>query len=81
MGENLLWVTDAKYLNEYKIAVTFNDGLQKVVDLKNQLYGTIFEPLKNIENFKKFNVSDWTVEWDNGADLAPETLYYLNNNQ
>ncbi|GHT01015.1 hypothetical protein FACS189421_13520 [Bacteroidia bacterium] len=41
------------------------------------LYGEIFEPLKDIDNFKKFHVSDWSVEWKNGADMAPEFLYTL----
>ena len=75
--EDLLWVTDAKYVDGYKIALTFNDGIQKVVDLENHLSGKIFEPLKEKDNFMKFFVSDWTIEWDNGADLAPEYLYSL----
>ena len=74
---NLLWVTNAQYLNDYKIALTFNDGLKKTVDLEEHLSGKIFEPLKQIDNFKNFSVSDWTIEWKNGADMAPEFLYSL----
>ena len=73
----LLWVTDAKYVEDYKIAVTFNNGLQKIVDLEGHLSGGIFESLKKKDNFKNFFVSDWTIEWSNGADLAPEFLYSL----
>ncbi|GHT51380.1 molybdopterin-guanine dinucleotide biosynthesis protein MobA [Bacteroidia bacterium] len=73
----LIWVTDAKYVKDYKIALTFNDGLKKTVDLATHLYGDIFEPLKDIDNFKNFSVSDWSVEWKNGADMAPEFLYAL----
>jgi hypothetical protein len=73
----LIWVTEAKYLEDYKIALTFNDGLKKVVDLKSHLNGKIFKPLNNIENFKRFYVSDWTIEWSNGADMSPEFLYSL----
>jgi len=42
-------VKDAKY---YQIKFTFNDGYQKVLDLKEQLDGPIFEPLKDIDYFK-----------------------------
>ncbi|GHU60608.1 hypothetical protein FACS1894121_0970 [Bacteroidia bacterium] len=77
MEKQLIWVTEAKYVDAYKISVTFNDGLKKIVDLNAHLCGKIFEPLKNIEDFKKFSVSDWSVEWKNGADMAPEFLYSL----
>jgi hypothetical protein len=30
----MVWVTDAKYVDGYKIALTFNDGLQKIADLE-----------------------------------------------
>jgi hypothetical protein len=73
----LIWVTDAQYVSDYKIALTFNDGFKKTVDMQPCLYGTVFEPLKDIDNFKKFHVSDWSVEWYNGADLSPEFLYSL----
>ncbi len=73
----LLAVTDAKYVGGYKIDITFNDGVKKVVDLSHRLYGEVFEPLKNIEKFKRFRLSYYTIEWENGADLAPEYLYSL----
>jgi hypothetical protein len=47
------------------------------VDLKDELYGEVFEPLKDLERFKCFKVDPAleTFVWDNGADLAPEFLY------
>ncbi|MFI3279801.1 MAG: DUF2442 domain-containing protein [Rikenellaceae bacterium] len=73
----LLAVTNAKYVDGYKIALTFNDGVEKVVDLYHRLYGEVFEPLKDLDKFKKFSLSYYTIEWENGADLAPEYLYSL----
>lgn len=73
----LIWITDATYLEGYKIALTFNNGVEKVVDLMNYSFVGIFEPLKNLDYFRKFRLSDWTIEWDNGADIAPETLYAM----
>jgi hypothetical protein len=74
----LLWVTKAKYVNEYKLLLTFSNNVTKLVDLKDCLYGEVFEPLKDIEKFKQFELSDWTIEWYNGADFAPEYLFELN---
>jgi len=68
-------IVDAEYLNDYKIKVTFDNGVEKVADFSKWLKGEIFEPLKDQEYFKKFFVDGWTIAWPNGADIAPETLY------
>ena len=75
----LLWVTKADHAEEYKLLLTFNNNVTKLVDLKNSLHGEIFEPLKDIKNFKQFALSDWTVQWYNGADFAPEYLFGLSS--
>ncbi|MBI4847578.1 MAG: DUF2442 domain-containing protein [Nitrospirae bacterium] len=73
----ILHVKEARYLHDYVIWLRFNDGATGEVDLKHELYGEVFEPLKDIERFKAFKVdSDMeTIVWDNGADMAPEFLY------
>lgn len=74
-----LHIIDVKYLNDYKLRLTFNDGVIKDVDLQNELYGKVFEPLKDINLFKqvKINSTNTTIEWPNGADFAPEFLYEI----
>ncbi len=70
-------VVQANYVDGYRIAVLFNDGVKKIVDFTNLLKRNmpVFKPLENIELFKKFTVTD-TLEWDNGnIDIAPEYLY------
>lgn len=73
----LIKVVDAKYIKDYKIDLTFNDGIRGTVDLKDCFRGPVFEPLKDPEYFKNFSLNRWTIEWENGADLAPEFLYDL----
>jgi len=45
------------------------------VDLASELYGQVFEPLKDKEFFKSFELEGHTLSWVNGADFAPEFLY------
>jgi hypothetical protein len=71
----LIKVINAKFIEGYKIEIKFNDGKTKIIDFKDQLWGEMFEPLKNIEYFKKFKLNPFTIEWENGADFAPEYLY------
>ncbi len=73
----MIWVTDATYVKDYIIRVVFNDGVVKIVNLKHELDEGIFKPLKHIEYFRNFRISANTIEWDNGADFAPEYLRSL----
>ncbi|MCK8604178.1 DUF2442 domain-containing protein [Desulfoferrobacter suflitae] len=72
-----LHVTRVLYLKDYKLRLEFNDGKIKELDLKDELYGEVFEPLIDTELFKKVyvNPDTGTIEWPNGADFAPEFLY------
>ena len=70
-------VIKAEYVDNYRIRLWFNNSVTKVVDLKSSLKGVVFEPLKDLEFFKRFTVNFNTVEWENGADFAPEYLLDL----
>jgi len=72
-----LEVLEAEYLRDYIIQVKFNTGEVKLVDLKSSLKGPIFEPLKNVDYFRNFTIHFNTLEWDNGADFAPEYLFQI----
>lgn len=74
-------VVKAEYVDDYRIKLWFNNNVTKVVDLKSSLKGAVFEPLKDLDYFKKFSVKYNTVEWENGADFAPEYLLSLPNVQ
>ncbi len=71
-----LHVDKVSYLKSYCLRLTFNNGAVKDVDLKKELYGEIFEPLKDVAFFKEVRVNPETktIEWPNGADFAPEFL-------
>ncbi len=69
-------IVKADYVDGYRICVTFNDGIRKIVDFKDltKRYA-VFHPLQDVNLFKSFQLTD-TLEWDNGnIDIAPEYLY------
>ena len=72
-----LHVNEAEYISEYKLKLRFNNNETKRVNLEDELYGEIFEPLKDKALFQDFFISHNTVEWKNGADFAPEFLYEI----
>ena len=73
-----LHITNAKYIEDYKVEVSFNNGRKGVADLFEVLKGTIFEPLKDKSVFSSFKVDKEldTIVWPNGVDLAPEYIYF-----
>jgi hypothetical protein len=84
----IITVTDATYINDFIIdlSLSIQDGekttiIQKTVNfkkyLKNKKDDGIFAPLKDKEYFKNFRLNTNTIEWNNGADIAPERLLEL----
>jgi hypothetical protein len=70
-------ITGARYIKDYSLWLKFEDGVEGTIDLQNELYGEMFEPLKDIKQFSQFSIHPElrTITWSNGADLSPEFLY------
>lgn len=67
-------VVKAKHLGDFRVLLSFSDGLEGEVDLRDDLWGEVFEPLRDPAYFARFEVDD-TLVWPNGADFAPEFLH------
>ncbi|NFV11750.1 DUF2442 domain-containing protein [Clostridium sporogenes] len=70
-----LSVKDVKALDSYKLLLTFENGEVRLFDMKPYLNKGIFKKLKDTSMFKSVKVSFDTIEWENEADIDPETLY------
>ena len=49
-------IIDARYVEGYTLWIRFNNGLDGEVDLKDELWGPMFVPLKDPQTFRKFKV-------------------------
>ena len=67
----------AEYVTRYTTRFRFADGVEAEVDLEDELWGEVFEPLKEPHIFRQFRLDKElnTVLWPTGADFAPEFLY------
>jgi hypothetical protein len=67
----------AEYVGGYSIRLRFADGRAGEIDLTGELWGEVFEPLKDPAVFRTFRIDPElnTISWETGADLAPEYLY------
>ena len=71
-------VVSASYKGEYKIEVTFDDGEHGVLDFSKYLdKGGVFDRFKDVNFFRQFKINAelGVLTWEDGIDIAPETLY------
>ena len=73
------YVVSANYIDGYKILIKFNDSSEGIADLSQSLEGKVFKPLEDLDFFAQFSLDHelGTLVWPNGADFAPEYLYFL----
>ena len=70
-------IIEVNALDGYRLWLRFHDGIFGTVDLSAELWGPMFEPLRDRALFAQAAVhpEPHTVTWPNGADLSPEFLY------
>lgn len=68
---------NVKPLENYFLSIVFDNGENKVFDVKPLIRGKWFSELKSKSVFETVKVSESTVEWINGQDICPDDLYYL----
>ena len=69
-------MVDASHEQDDVAHIRFADGTEGDVDLRDDLYSEVFEPLKAPGLFAKVAVHPgfYTLCWPNGADFAPGFL-------
>ena len=70
-------VMEARYVRDYVVWLRFRDGTAGEVDLGPELWGEVYEPLRDPEFFRQFTVDPMshTLVWPNDIDIAPEFLH------
>jgi hypothetical protein len=74
----ILHIKKIRYIGDFKVEVSFNDGRNGVADLADALRGPVFESLRDKAIFSQLKLDRQleTIVWPNGADLAPEYVYF-----
>ena len=68
---------DVRALKNYDLYIKFEDGKEKIYNVKHLIEKfSFYENLKDVNYFKCVRIFRNTVVWKNGEDIAPEDLYY-----
>jgi hypothetical protein len=73
----MLRVVDVDYIKDYELLLTFSNGEKRLINLQPYLTGDVFAELLDKKQFIQYGLTPVTIEWANGADLAPEFLYEI----
>lgn len=71
-------VVEVKVLNDYRLSLRFEDGVEGAVDVAKLVhFSGVFEALQDREQFAQVRVNQelGTICWPNGADLDPDVLH------
>jgi hypothetical protein len=68
-------VKTVKVKADYLLSIEFSNGEKGMLDMKPYLDFGVFTKLRQQADFEKVFVSFGTLEWESGADLAPEFVY------
>lgn len=70
-------VTAVEPLEDYRLRITFDDGVVSEVDFTGTLTGELGEPLRDRDYFRRVRVDSeaGTIVWPNGLDPDPLVLH------
>ena len=70
-------ITRAEPLPEYRLKVTFNDGVSGVFPIESERRGSVFFKLLDARLFNAVAVNPdfGCVEWPGGIDLCPDAIH------
>jgi hypothetical protein len=73
--DTLLDVVSVKTHDDYTLELVFENGENRVFDMRPLLGKKPFVKLRNLPLFSKASVQYGTVIWPGNIDIAPETLW------
>jgi len=68
-------VIDVQAEQNYQLLISFNNGEKKRFDVKPYLEIGIFKELQDVSLFNSVKPFLGSIQWANGLDLCPDTLY------
>ncbi len=67
---------EVKALEDFLLYIKFENGEEKIYDMKEMLKFDYYKNLRNKENFKRVKPYGITLKWSTGEDIAPEKIYF-----
>lgn len=68
-------VIEVRSVAPRELSVRFEDGLSGVIHIDLSFCTGVFDPLRSDQTVGDARVNNGVLVWQNGLDLAPDTMY------
>jgi len=68
-------LNELKYIEGYKIYVSFDNGIKGAVDLADLVNQGIFTELENKEKFAAVYATDYSIAWSDDLEIDLASIY------
>lgn len=68
-------LSSAESQEDYQLLLKFNNGEEKILDMKPYIEKGVFQELKNVSYFSQVKAHPSFVCWPHDQDLSLDTLY------
>jgi hypothetical protein len=69
-------IADVKVIKNYKLELTFNDGVSGIIDLSDLVGEGVFSVWEDKQLFRNVKIGTaGELIWDGGVELCPDALY------
>ena len=68
-------VYEVKYINDYSIFVSFDDGISGTIQLNDLVEHGIFQQLKANDKFSKVYTTGFSIAWSEELEIDAASIY------
>ena len=72
-------IVKVKPLEDYKLLLVFDNGEERIKDMKPYLERGVFKELKDISFFNSVKILYGAISWDGRIELCADSLYETSN--
>lgn len=79
--DEILTITNARYLRDYTIIAEFSNGETRILDFSKLVSSGkgMLKQLADKDYFKNFTLDPFTIDWNGEVGFDPEFLYEMSN--
>jgi hypothetical protein len=68
-------VISVEPLSDYRLRITFDDGISGMIDLKDFVKIGVFSSLQNVNLFNEVYTNGYSIAWSDELEIDPLTVY------
>ena len=68
-------VSNVKYIGNYEVSITFEDGVSGIIDLSDLVNQGIFKVLRDKAKFAELHATNYSIKWSEELEIDLAGIY------